>query len=110
MDGARFFSLGCLLYFFFLGEVGMLVRATALYAQWGCVLLLFSTLFILRDYILASHPSSVPFFCSTSFLSLSLFHFMTSSICVLHACFDLVVCINLIIDIIVFREIGRSTI
>lgn len=81
----------------------MLVRTTALYAQWGCVLL-FSTLFILRDYILASHPSSVPFFCSTSVLLFLFFHFLTSSICVLHACFDLVVCINLIIDITVFFE------
>lgn len=43
------------------------------------------------------------------FSSLSLFYFLTSSICVLHACFDLVVCINLIIDV-VFREIGRPTI
>lgn len=49
----------------------MLVRTATLYAQ--CCVLLFSTLFIFRDYILASHLSSVPFFFPTSFLSLSLF-------------------------------------
>lgn len=108
MDGARFFLFRLSFIFLLSGGVGVLVRTTALYAQWGRVLL-FSTLFILRDYILASHPSSVPFFCSTSFL---LFLFSTSwprrfACCMLALIWSFV--LIWLLTLLFFREIGRPT-
>lgn len=63
MDGARFFLFRLSFIFLFLGGVGMLVRTTALYAQWGCVFVVFYSVHITGLYSsLSSFIRTLPLF------------------------------------------------